>query len=331
VAEGASQGEHDEGRVAAQAEMFGNRLAKNARNLGRWARREGVSCYRVYDCDIPELPLTVDRYGTDGGVHALVAVWEGARPRADAWVEAMVDAVRRVLEVSADAVHLKVRQRQEGLAQYEKLGGERRRMVVHEGGLRFLVNLDDYLDTGVFLDHRPMRQMVRESSRDKDVLNLFAYTGAFSVHAAAGGARTTTTVDLSQTYLDWARDNFRENGLDGDAHRFVRADLVRWLADAPAKTFDVAVVDPPTFSNSKKMLGTFDVQRDHATLLSQVRRVLRPGGTIWFSTNARRFKPDPAAFEGCPALAEVTEISAKSVPFDFRDRKIHRAWRMVLR
>lgn len=311
--------------------MFANRLVKNARNLQRWAKREGVSCYRVYDCDIPELPLTVDRYGASDGVHALVAVWEGQRPRPDAWVEAMVEAVKRVLQIGSEAVHLKVRQRQEGLAQYEKLGGDRRRLVVQEGGLRFLVNLDDYLDTGLFLDHRPMRQMVREASAGKDVLNLFAYTGAFSVHAAAGGARSTTTVDLSQTYLDWATDNFRENGLLGAEHRFVRADIVRWLGEAPARSFDVAVVDPPTFSNSKKMLGTFDVQRDHATLLAHVRRLLRPGGTIWFSTNARRFKPEAAAFDGCEALAEVAEISARSVPFDFRDRKIHRAWRMLLR
>lgn len=307
--------------------MLGNRLVKNLRHLAKWARREGITCFRVYDCDIPELPLTVDRYLTDDGEHAVAWLWEGKQARPRDWIAAVCQAIAAALDLPEAHLHLKVRARQEGLSQYEKLENSGQRLRVQEGGLTFLVNLEDYLDTGLFLDHRPLRARVRAEAAGKDVLNLFAYTGAFSVHAAAGGARSTTTVDMSQTYLDWARDNLAANGLTGDAHRFVRADILQWLETPTDQRWDLAIVDPPTFSNSKKMRASFDVQRDHAPLLLGVIARMRPGGVVYFSTNHRRFKLDEAALA---PRARLEELSAISVPPDFRDRKIHRSWRLAL-
>lgn len=315
-----------EARAALQAEMLGNRIDKTLRRLHPWAKREGVTCFRVFDCDIPELQLTVDRFATTSGeVHAVLWWFEGGPNKPGGWLERMRGEVARRLGTRVERVRVKIRARQEGEKQYERLGETARRLVVAEGGASLYVNLDDYLDTGLFLDHRPTRLRVRTEARNADVLNLFAYTGAFSVQAAAGGARSTTTVDLSQTYLDWARDNLGLNGFGADNHVTIRADVNTWLETADRR-FDLVVVDPPTFSNSKRMTGVFDVGRDHAALLARVRRVTRPHGVVYFSTNFRKFKPSPEAFAG---YAEAVEISETSVPPDFRDRKIHRAWRLV--
>lgn len=314
-------------KTAAQAAMFGNRLEKGLRRGLTWAKRHEVFAWRVYDCDIPEVPLSVDRYADEAGeVHAVVAYYEGRFPHDAAWFDAMLAEVAKVLGTSPARVRMKRRARQEGESQYERLGETERRFIVREDGLRFWVNLDDYLDTGLFLDHRVTRALVRAESPGKEVLNLFAYTGAFSVHAAAGGARATTTVDLSQTYCDWARDNLTLNGFDGAHHRVVRADVLRWL-DEDSGHYDLVVCDPPTFSNSKRMTGIFDVQRDHASLLEKLHRRLSPGGVVWFSTNFRRFKPDERAM--ARLFTEVAEVSSKTVPLDFRDKKIHRCWRLV--
>lgn len=314
-------------KTAAQAAMFGNRLEKGLRRGLSWAKRHDVFAWRVYDCDIPEVPLSVDRYADETGeVHAVLAYYEGRFPHDAGWFEAMLGEVAKVLGIDRSRVRLKRRARQEGDNQYERLGESERRLVVREDGLRFWVNLDDYLDTGLFLDHRVTRGLVRAESAGKRVLNLFAYTGAFSVHAAAGHARTTTTVDLSQTYCDWARDNLTLNGFLGSEHRVVRADVLRWL-DEDLGPYDLVVVDPPTFSNSKRMVGIFDVQRDHAALLEKVHRRLSPGGVVWFSTNFRRFKPDERAMSRL--FPELVEVSSKTVPLDFRDKKIHRCWRLV--
>lgn len=312
--------------VSAAATAFANRLKKRARHLRKWAAREGVSCYRLYDRDIPEVPLAVDWY--EGRLHVAEYARGGEGPQDDAWVAAMVDAAREALAVPADGVFVKRRERQRGLSQYDKVDATGARFVVREDGLRLLVNLTDYLDTGLFLDHRVTRRMVREEARGERVLNLFAYTGAFTVHAAAGGAASTTTVDLSRTYLDWARDNLAENGFAvGAAHELVQADVTRWVRDAPAGRWGLVVLDPPTFSNSKRMDEVFDVQRDHVGLLQAVYRLTRPGGVVYFSTNYRRFKPEPAAFAGA---TRVEEISDRTVPEDYRNSRIHRAWRIVL-
>lgn len=315
---------------AAQGEMLANRLRKNARHLGKWARREGISCYRVYDRDIPEVPLAIDWY--DGRLH--VAVYARGerddRPAGDrrAWLEALVDAAAGALGVRRERVYVKHRERQRGARQYQRLSRTGEELVVREGGHRFLVNLTDFVDTGLFLDHRITRAMVERDARDRSVLNLFGYTGAFSVYAAAGGARSTTTVDLSRTYLDWARRNFELNGMLGrDArHLLVQAEAKDFLNDQIKRggRYDLVVVDPPTFSNSKRFEGFFDVHHHHGALLALVFAVLAPGGVVYFSTNRRHFKLD---LESLPPV-DVEDLTARTIPPDFRDRRVHQCFRL---
>lgn len=311
-----------------QAEMLVNRVRKNARGLRRWARREGVTCYRLYDRDIPEIPLAIDWY--DGHLHvAQYAMPHKAHTLEPEWLDAQVAAVAGALAVPPDRVHVKRRERQRGHRQYERLAPPGQRFVVTEGGLRFSVDLDAYLDTGLFLDHRPTRARVRAEAAGRRFLNLFCYTGAFTVYAAAGGARASTSVDLSRTYLDWARDNLALNDLAGPAHQLVRADVRRFLEQAAADRdlYDLVVLDPPTFSSSKKTDRVLDVQRDHPELIALTLAVTRPGGVVYFSTNARRFRLDEAAITG----ADIEDITAETIPPDFRDCRIHRCWRLVRR
>lgn len=306
--------------LAAQAEMLGNRLRKRARHLTRWARRSGVTCYRIYDRDIPELPLVVDRY--EG--HAHVASF--ARFTDDAWLDAMAAVVAGVLDVPRAHVHVKRHVRQRGATQYERLGHRDELLTVGEGGLRFAVNLDDYLDTGLFLDHRPTRERVRAEAAGGRFLNLFCYTGSFTVYAAAGGAAETVSVDLSRRYLDWARHNLELNGLAGPRHDLVRGDALELLEQRRwSDRFDLAVLDPPTFSNSKRMAADLDLQRDHARLIAGALDALRPGGVLYFSTNARRFKLDAGAL----TAASIEDLGGATIPEDFARRPPHRTWRIV--
>ena len=308
-------------RLTVQAEMLQNRVRKTARHLKKWARREGVTCYRLYDCDIPEVPLCIDDY--EGRLH--VAEYAGPEAEDPGRIDVLAQAAAAALEIPPESVFIKRRERQRGERQYERVATNGARFVVGEGGHCFLVNLSDYLDTGLFLDHRTTRALVAAEAADKRVLNLFAYTGSFTVYTLAAGAAEATTVDMSATYLDWAAENLRLNGLEGRRHRFVRDDALSWLRASSGERFDLVVVDPPTFSNSKRMEGTFDVQRDHAALLRAVLAVTAPGGVVWFSTNARRFKLDAEALVG----TQVEELSAKTVPPDFRDKRIHRSFRIV--
>ena len=309
-----------------QAEIFRNRLIKRARHLRRWPRKQGITCYRLYERDEPQVPLVVDRY--EDCLH--ITEYERPHDRSPAehadWLDLMARTAADALEIDRSKTFLKRRQRQRGTRQHERLGDENRLFVVHEGGLKFLVNLSDYVDTGLFLDHRITRSRVREEAKDKRFLNLFGYTGAFTVYAADGGAASTVTVDLSNTYLDWAQQNLGLNELDGPAHRFVRSDALEYLRTLPEQTcFDLAVVDPPTFSNSKRTEDVWNVQRDHVQLLTAVFERMEPGGVVYFSTNFRRFKLAEAELEG----ATIREISRQTVPPDFRNRRIHRCWRMV--
>ena len=313
----------------AHAQMLANRIRKNRRRLRGWLRAEGVSCYRLYDRDIPEIPLAVDDY--EGHLH----IAEYARPhrRSDvdhaAWLSGLCAALAADLGVAADRVHLKRRERQRGHKQYERVAKQGQRLVVSEGGLRFAVNLADYLDTGLFLDHRTTRRLVAEEAAGRRMLNLFAYTGAFSVYAAAAGARSTTTIDMSASYLSRAAENLKLNGLDGREHRLERADVRQWLAGAAAAggRYDLVVLDPPTFSNSSRTERDFDLQRDQGELLQALRRLMVTGGVVWFSTNFRGFKLDERGVEGF----ELQEMSQRTVPADFRNRRVHRSWRMVVR
>ena len=308
-----------------QARMFADRLIKRARHLRKWPAR-GITCYRLYDRDIPEVPLVVDRYGPC--LH--MAEYDRPHDRTEAqhadWLDLMVRTAGEALGVGESDVYLKRRRRQRGPAQYERVSDESRVIDVVEGQLTFNVNLSDYVDTGLFLDHRITRQMVRDSAAGRRMLNLFAYTGAFSVYAAAGRAAETTSVDLSNTYLDWARRNMAANGFSGPEHRYVRADATAFLADCPDRpSYDLAVVDPPTFSNSKMTSGTWDVQGGHSALLGRLGRLMTPGGIVFFSTNFRQFKLEAT----CLDWAHVREISRQTVPEDFRNKRIHRCWRIV--
>lgn len=301
---------------SARASMFHDRLKKVARHRRKWARRSGVACYRLYDRDIPQIALVVDWY--DGRLH----VADAAKGDGTHGLDELLVVAAEALGIDEDAVFVKRRERQRGAAQYTPFAREGARFAVAEGGHRFWVNLSDYLDTGLFLDHRRTRARVEAESAGAHMLNLFAYTGSFSVYAAAGGARSTTTVDLSATYLDWAGENMALNGFVGPAHTRVRADVLDWVTQARSQRarYDLIVLDPPTFSNSKRMRTTFDVQRDHGPLLAATRALLAPGGALYFSTNARRFSLD----DSIAGAEDVTDI-----PPDFDRRRPHRCWRLT--
>ncbi|KHS82764.1 bifunctional 23S rRNA (guanine(2069)-N(7))-methyltransferase RlmK/23S rRNA (guanine(2445)-N(2))-methyltransferase RlmL [Pectobacterium carotovorum] len=314
-----------QGESAGQiAEDFANRLRKNLRKLEKWAKQQGIECYRIYDADLPEYNVAVDRYGS------WVVVQEYAPPKTIDAQKArqrlfdVINATLSVLELPSNRLVLKTRERQKGKNQYEKLAQKGDFLLMEEFGAKLWVNLTDYLDTGLFLDHRIARKMLGEMSRGKDFLNLFAYTGTASVHAGLGGARSTTTVDMSRTYLEWAEKNLRVNGLTGRQHRLIQADCLSWLHNANEQ-FDVIFIDPPTFSNSKRMEESFDVQRDHLALMKDLKRLLRRGGTIMFSNNKRGFQMDIA---GLTALGlNAKEITAQTQSQDFaRNRQIHNCW-----
>ncbi len=306
-----------------QAQMLANRVRKNARHRRKWARRTGVSCYRIYDRDIPELPLAIDWY--EGRLYLAEYAGHRADERDQDVVRIWGEAVCAALDVPVESLYIKTRSRQRGREQYTRLERTDSRFIVGEGSLKFYVNLTDFLDTGLFLDHRVTRSLVRDMSNGCRVLNLFAYTGSFSVYAAAGGAAETMTVDLSPTYLDWARDNMQLNGFTDTVHDFAQADVVTWLRDAYRRQaqFDVIILDPPTFSNSKRTTTVLDVQRDHLDLLEDSMRVLAPGGVLWFSTNARRFRMGDEVSE----FAMVEETTTLTTPEDF-SRRLHRSWRL---
>ncbi len=311
--------------VKNSAADFERRLEKLAHHLRRLPTRRGITCYRIYDRDIPEIPLAVDRY--EDCLH--IAEYDRPHDRTVAqqaqWMELMVGIAGKVLDVPRERIFLKQRRRQRGNAQYERWATQHYVIQAHENGLKFFVNLSDYLDTGLFLDHRLTREMVRKEAAGKRFLNLFSYTGSFSVYAAAGGAETVTTVDLSNTYLDWAQDNMELNGFTGRQYEYVRSDVFRFLnALYDDELFDLVVLDPPTFSNSKD-LNDWDVQRDHAEMLNLLITHLAPGGVIYFSNNNRRFKLNEAEIHG----VRIREITNRTVPEDFRNKKIHRCWRMV--
>lgn len=321
-----SNEEQGEARLSEGAQMFANRLKKNLKKLGKWARKNDISCYRVYDADMPEYAVAIDRY--EDWVH----VQEYAPPKsidpakAEARLLDVIAAIPSTLEVPGEQIVLKRRERQSGKKQYEKHGEERQYKAVMEHGVKLLVNLTDYLDTGLFLDHRPMRLRIQQEAKGKRFLNLFCYTAAVTVHAAFGGARTTTSVDLSNTYLDWGRKNLSVNGFS-DKHQLVRADVMEWIASDRGE-YDLIFLDPPTFSNSKKTEDVFDVQRDHIQLIENTMKRLSKDGVLYFSNNYRRFKMDPIV----EARFQVEEITPQTLDPDFeRNSKIHKAWKITHR
>ena len=310
------------------AQMLKNRVEKNFRHLRKRAEREGIACWRVYDADLPEYSAAIDLYRTlHAGDHLHIQEYQApasvdenlARTR----LREIVRVAGEALGVPRENVAVKTRRRGKGGEKYGRMDERGEFLEVAEGGLKFLVNLNDYLDTGLFLDHRPLRSRIRELSRGKRFLNLFCYTGSVSVYAAAGGAVETTSVDLSQTYLDWAAQNLALNGFDSAQHKLTWADVLGYLQTHSAM-YDLMFVDPPTFSNSKRA-EDFDVQRDHVRLLTLCSERLLSGGLILFSNNFRRFKLDAQAL---PGLA-IRDISPSTIPFDFeRNTRIHQAWEL---
>ncbi|OOH88713.1 23S rRNA (guanine(2445)-N(2))/(guanine(2069)-N(7))-methyltransferase [Pasteurellaceae bacterium 15-036681] len=306
------------------AQDFANRLSKNIKKIEKWANQQGIDAYRLYDADLPEYNLAVDRYGDH------IVVQEYAPPKSideNKARQRLLDAVSATLYVTGvetNKLVLKVRQKQKGTNQYEKLANKGDYFYVNEYGAKLWVNLTDYLDTGLFLDHRLTRKMVGQMAKGKTFLNLFAYTGSATIHAALNGAKSTTTVDMSNTYLNWAEQNLELNDLGGRNHRLFQADCLQWLAECRER-FELIFVDPPTFSNSKRMENSWDVQRDHIELMKQLKRILTADGTIVFSNNKRGFKMD---FDGLAELGLTAEnISHKTLPLDFeRNPQIHNCW-----
>jgi 23S rRNA (cytosine1962-C5)-methyltransferase len=307
-------------------DAFRNRLARNARHWSRWARRQEIHCYRIYDRDVPQFPFAIDRYDSRIHLQEIDTGWQQTEDEHASWVDTVAAAVTESLDLPADQIHVKRRERQRGAAQYQKLSAAADEFPVDEGGLRFLVNLDAYLDTGLFLDHRKTRALVRDLAAGRRFLNLFSYTGSFTVYAAAGGAARSESVDLSNTYLDWASRNLRLNGQDLARHELVRADAFAYLEGAAraGKQFDLIVLDPPSFSNSRRMQDVLDVQQDHPRLIAGCMRLLAADGELIFSTNRRHFDLDPYVSQ----TYRCEDIHHWSVPEDFRNRTAHRCWRL---
>lgn len=312
--------------------MFRNRLAKVHRHLGKQARRLGISCYRVYDHDLPEFPYCIEFYGDRIYMAEYKRRHGMTHEEHDFWMEKAIEVITGTLQVTRENIFLKLRQRKAGrLGQYQKLGQEQHEFVVMENGLKFIVNLSDYLDTGLFLDHRVTRQLVREQSLTKRVLNLFAYTGSFSVYAAAGGANSVTTVDLSKTYLAWAEKNFLLNDFTvttetrSGVGSFVHADVKQYLKTIDPASYDIVIMDPPTFSNSKRMEDFLDIQLDHVTLINQAMNTLTAGGILYFSTNYRKFNLEKEKIEA----TTIQDITRATTPFDFEGRYSRSCFRLT--
>ncbi|WP_353348177.1 bifunctional 23S rRNA (guanine(2069)-N(7))-methyltransferase RlmK/23S rRNA (guanine(2445)-N(2))-methyltransferase RlmL [Oceaniserpentilla sp. 4NH20-0058] len=307
------------------AQMVCNRLKKNLKKIRSWVKKQNTNCYRLYDADMPEYSVAIDVY--DKWVH----IQEYAPPKsvdpekAENRLRDILDAVPVALNIDREQVVLKQRKVQKGKRQYEKQDKQEQFFEVQEGNCRFYVNLTDYLDSGLFLDHRPIRMDIAQWAKNKDFLNLFSYTCTASVHAAVGGARSTTSVDMSQTYLNWGRKNLALNGLADTDHQFIQADCTKWLEQAQHEKdrYDLIFMDPPSFSNSKRMMDIFDVQRDHVSLIEHAMGLLRPGGTLVFSNNLRRFKMEHDALEEF----KISDVSEGSIPQDFaRNQKIHQCF-----
>lgn len=305
---------------------FANRIRKNYRHIRKWAKRTITDCFRLYDREIPHYPLAIDFYAGRFCVHYFSRVRGEEEPPA-ALVEETIQALKMIFGAPSDTIYWRTRAKRKETRQYEKTGESKEFFTVLEYGVKFKINLVDYLDTGLFLDHRETRQLVAALAKDKRVLNLFAYTCSFSVQAAVAGAAFTKSVDMSNTYTAWGRENFILNSFSLQHHTIVRADCLKFL-DEERRTglkYDLIVIDPPTISRSKKMTQLFDIQVDYMPLITKALQLLSKGGVIFFSTNSRKFVLDENQFPSC----KIIDITAKTIPLDFHDPKIHRCWKIM--
>ena len=303
-----------------------NRIAKNYKHLRKMMQKANIDAYRIYDRDLPEFPFAIDIYANHLHIQEYDTGWKISEQDYQEWIDNVIQAVCAVSNIDIKNIHLKKRSRQRGTLQYEKQNINSADFVVMENNLRFFINLDTYLDSGLFLDHRNLRSHIKKESAGKRFLNLFAYTGSFTVYAVAGGAIYSETVDLSNTYLDWAKRNFILNNINDENHCVIRQDVFVYLQNAIAekKKFDLIVMDPPTFSNSKKMTDILDIQRDHIKLIEQAMQLLDFDGILYFSNNLRTFVLDKSIMQ----KYLVTDISLKTIPNDFRNKKIHYCWKI---
>jgi 23S rRNA (cytosine1962-C5)-methyltransferase len=301
-------------------EDFKNRLLKMYRHFSKWARRRNIFAYRIYDRDIPQFPFSVDIYEDCLYICEYISETVTSRKNYEDWREEALSVINETTNIRKSNTFIRQRQRQKGNSQYEKLASTGNFMEVREGSLKFLVNLTDYLDTGLFLDHRPIREIIKNQSNGKRFLNLFCYTGAVSVYAAAGGASLTTSVDTSAVYLKWAENNFTLNNLQTTNRQMVEKDSRLFLDECPENSYDLIFCDPPVFSSGKKHYRDFDVLRDHPELVDSCLRVLSPGGVLYFSTNFKKFK---LQWKG-----EFEDITKQSIPDDFKNQKIHVCYRI---
>jgi 23S rRNA (cytosine1962-C5)-methyltransferase len=308
-------------------EMFYNRLLKVYKHRHKQAKRMNISCYRVYDHDLPEFPFAIEFYEDKIYLAEYLRRHGMTDEEHDAWLDTCVDVITEITSIKKEHVFVRQRKRMSHRdEQYEKIDSKKEFFTVEENGLKFLVNLTDYLDTGLFLDHRTTRQMAREIASGKRVLNLFCYTGSFSVYTAAGGASTVTSVDLSKTYLNWAEDHMIINRFkDKDKYFFVHADVKQYLKTLKPESFDLVIMDPPTFSNSKRMKDFLDIQRDHVELINDVLAAMTKGGTLFFSTNFTKFI---LATEEIKAT-EIKDITKATTPFDFEGKLKRWCYRII--
>jgi len=343
-----------------QAQMLFNRLQKRFRHLKKWAQRENIGAFRLYDRDIPEIPLVLDLYGDSLCGSLYKRPYEKDEAEETIWLSAMKESIAAALGIKAENIYLKQRQKQKGASQYEKISGKHIEKIINEGGLSFKVNLSDYLDTGLFADRRLLRAMIRAEAAGKKVLNLFSYTGSFSVYAALGGAVSTDSIDLSNTYLDWARENFELNGMTANivkyydeffanisrrdaaaqrsqreekedvycSNKLLRADVLEFLDKAikAKKRWDIIILDPPAFSNSKKMTDNLDLNRDLVKLLEKCIKLLTQDGKIFLSINLKRNAPTAAELESELKNVHITDITGKITDEDFKGKKVPRSF-----
>ncbi len=314
-------------------QMFRNRLTKMYKHSSKLARRQNITCYRVYDHDLPEFPFCIEIYEDKVYLAEYQRRHGMTEEEHDTWLESCVPTVSEVLGIPDERIYFRERRRKAGrYGQYEKLASEQEFFIAKEAGLSFRINLTDYLDTGLFLDHRITRGMVCEEAKGKRMLNLFCYTGSFSVYAAAGGAVRVDSVDLSKTYLNWAEENMKLNlpatgvsSAPSSQTHFIHADVKQWLDEAPAEYYDLVVMDPPTFSNSKRMKDFLDIQRDHAEMINQTLRIMRPGGTLYFSTNYRKFQMETEKIRA----SSLKDITNATTPFDFQGKLFRFCYRII--
>jgi 23S rRNA (cytosine1962-C5)-methyltransferase len=306
--------------------MFRNRLEKVYRHLSKQATRQGITCYRIYDHDLPEFPFIIEIYENKLYVSEYKRNHSMGDEEHDEWLNQCNKVMSEVLEVEEENIFLKMRKRKEGRQdQYQKVDEAKNEFIVYENGLKFIVNLSDYLDTGLFLDHRITRQMVKDLSNEKQVLNLFCYTGSFSVYAAAGNASKIVSVDLSKTYLNWAERNMKINFSDFRNHEIVHADVKQCLKEVASNSFDVIIMDPPTFSNSKRMEDFLDIQKDHVELINDCMKILTENGILFFSTNYTKFQIEKEKLNA----SGIKDITKQTTPFDFAGKLKRQCWRIV--